>query len=143
MTNCNSTEMIVAPEMVNRLKQTDFDCVIYRGIVSDGNCLAIHDYSFRELLAMELNLASVPMPSAWNVMEWLRERHGYHLAFSFDRKVGQWCWCIYRLWSLGHRKTEDRMLKKPVLAHTCDKGFNTWSDACKAGIEAALELIRL
>lgn len=141
MTNFNSTEMIVVPEMVNRLKQTDFDCVIYRGIVSDGNCLAIHDYSFRELLAMELNLASVPMPSAWNVMEWLRTNHGYHLAFFFNREDKQWCWCIYRLWSLGHRKAEERILKNPILARTCDRGFDTWHEACKAGIEATLDLI--
>lgn len=141
MTNTNRNEMIVVPEMVNRLKQTDFDCVIYRGIVSEGNCLAIHDYSFRELTAMETGGGSLPMPSAWNVMEWLRERHGYHLSYTFNRKDNQWCWCIYRLWSLGHRKAEERILKKPILVKTCEGGFNTWHEACKAGIEATLDLV--
>ncbi|MBR3456064.1 MAG: hypothetical protein IKH26_12160 [Bacteroidaceae bacterium] len=141
MTNLNSNEMIVVPEMVNRLKQTDFDCVIYRGIVSDGSCLAIHDYSFRELSALEMNGGSVPLPSAWNVMEWLRQRHGYHLSLTFDRKGEQWCWCIYRLWSLGHCKAEERMLKNPILVQTCEQGFNTWHEACKAGIEATLEMV--
>ena len=136
----NKNEIIV-PALVERLKQTDFDCVIYSGIVTQGNCLAIHDYSFRELSAMSLNGSSVPMPTAWHVMEWLRQNHGYHLVLVFDKKGGQWNWAIYRLWSLSHCKAENRMLKTPVMAKTCNKGFDTWTAACKDGIETALEMI--
>lgn len=142
MTNMKNNESIVVPEMVNRLKQTDFDCIIYRGIVSDGSCLAIHDYSFRELMESPSHGGAVPMPSAWHITEWLRTHHGYHLSCTFDRNDGQWNWSIYRLWSLGHRKSDEKMLKKPILERTCNRGYDNWDEACRAGIEAAMERVK-
>lgn len=131
-------EMTIHPEMVERLKQTDFDCVIYSGIVPVGSCLEIREYRFRDLLMRDNKHGEMPMPSAWDVLDWLRTSHGLHVATYFERKKGEWCWCIYRLWSLGHRNAEERMLKTPVLTKTCEQSYPTWEQACRAGIEAAM-----